>query len=370
MSQQLQPSRVLSPGHILKRELEAREWTQNDLATIMGRPSQTISEIVRGMKQITPETAIELADALGTSPDFWLSLETNYRLFLARKRNKTSDENPITRKSRLYNLVPVGELMKRGWIRQTNAINELEQEVCGFLRISTPEQSPQLTANFRCSEKLGPETNARIAWLQRVHNLVEQQQVSSFDLEDLRKALPNLIRFAEQAEQVKNIPQFLQELGVHIVFVPHISKTYIDGAAFFIKDNPVIAMSLRYDRIDAFWFTLMHELAHIVLEHEGLYLDELDDKDLQKEEAEIEANRQARDWIIEPTTLDNFVTQVEPNFSQKKIERFAMENKIHPGIVLGRLQHEGLVKYNKLRNLLVKVKPYLNSWIDVPFHSH
>ncbi|WP_337885589.1 HigA family addiction module antitoxin [Fischerella thermalis] len=65
---------------ILSRELEARGWTQKDLAEIMGRPVQTINEIIRGSKQITPETAIELSQALGTSPEFWTNLEAKYWL--------------------------------------------------------------------------------------------------------------------------------------------------------------------------------------------------------------------------------------------------------------------------------------------------
>lgn len=85
MSQTLIPARVTPPGGMLKRKLEARGWTQKDLVEIMGRPPQAISEIVRGAKQITPETAIELAEAFGTSAELWTNLEANYRLYLARK---------------------------------------------------------------------------------------------------------------------------------------------------------------------------------------------------------------------------------------------------------------------------------------------
>ena len=366
MSQLLQPARVVSPGHILKRELEVREWTQRDLAEITGRPPQTIGEIVRGTKQITPETAIELAEALETSPDFWINLEKNYRLFLTQKDRGQTNENRIARKSRLYTLAPVAELIKRGWIRQTENINDLELELCRFLHIESPDQTPQLATNFRCSTERGPETNARIAWLRRVETLVLQQQVASFDHARLREVLPNLTCLAKQVELVTLIPQFLRDLGVHIVFVPHLPNTFIDGAAFSIHDHPVIAMSLRYDRIDAFWFTLMHELAHIVLKHQGVYLDELEDKGLQSQEAEIEANNQARNWLIDPMALERFINQTRPYFSRKKIERFAEENSIHPGIVLGRLQYEGLIEYKNLRTLLVKVKPFLEAWIDVP----
>jgi addiction module HigA family antidote len=74
------PARAIAPRRILTRELEARGWTQKDLARIMGRPTQAINEIIKGAKQITPETALELAEAFGTSAELWTNLEAQYRL--------------------------------------------------------------------------------------------------------------------------------------------------------------------------------------------------------------------------------------------------------------------------------------------------
>ncbi|GAB1543628.1 HigA family addiction module antitoxin [Scytonema sp. NUACC21] len=90
MSQKLTPARVPTPGKILYRELEARGWTQKDLAEIMGCSVDTINKIIRGSKEITLETAIELSQALGTSPEFWTNLEAKYRLHVGRteKRSK------------------------------------------------------------------------------------------------------------------------------------------------------------------------------------------------------------------------------------------------------------------------------------------
>ncbi|MGH7213750.1 MAG: HigA family addiction module antitoxin [Tepidisphaeraceae bacterium] len=82
------PFHPVTPGSVLLRELEAREWTQRELASRIGRPVQAVNEIVRGRKQIVAETALELADALGTSAEFWMRLETNYRLDLARRRRR------------------------------------------------------------------------------------------------------------------------------------------------------------------------------------------------------------------------------------------------------------------------------------------
>ena len=82
------PAQPVSPGEILSAELEARGWSQKDLAEITGRPHQAINEIVKGTKQITPETAIEFAEAFGTSSDFWLNLESNCRLHIAEKQKR------------------------------------------------------------------------------------------------------------------------------------------------------------------------------------------------------------------------------------------------------------------------------------------
>jgi addiction module HigA family antidote len=91
MSRKLTPSRVPTPGKILNRELEARGWTQKDLAEIIGRPVQAINEIIRGTKQITPETALGLSQVLGTSPEFWTNLEAKYRLHLGGKEKQEEE---------------------------------------------------------------------------------------------------------------------------------------------------------------------------------------------------------------------------------------------------------------------------------------
>ena len=132
MGNNLKAARVSPPGRILKQELEARGWTQKDLANIMNRPPQVINEIIKGTKQITPETAIELSKAFGTSAKFWQNLEANYQLFLAKKQKDDSD---IQRRSRLYTIAPVAELIKRQWIKPTDSLDELEQEICSFLGI-------------------------------------------------------------------------------------------------------------------------------------------------------------------------------------------------------------------------------------------
>src|SRR5690242_4638440 len=115
MSNALQPARAVSPGEIIEMELEERGWSQRDLAEIMGRPPQAISEIVRGDKQITPETALELAEAFDTSAEVWTNLEASYRLQRARERYGGGVSGIATR-SKLYGLLPIADMVRRRWL--------------------------------------------------------------------------------------------------------------------------------------------------------------------------------------------------------------------------------------------------------------
>jgi HTH-type transcriptional regulator / antitoxin HigA len=118
----------------------------------------------------------------------------------------------------------------------------------------------------------------------------------------------------------------------------------------------VVALTLRYDRIDSFWFTLMHELGHIAAGHQGSYLDDLANLALTDEETE--ANRLAANWLIDPLALEGFVRK-HPQFSRKAIECFAHVQNRHPGIILGRLHNDHRVPHKNLRALLVKVSSIL-----------
>jgi len=361
MSASQRPARAVPPGRIIERELDARGWTQKDLAEIMGRPPQAINEIIRARKRITPETAHQLAEAFGTSPELWINLEAKYRLHLA---GEEQEDASIAQRSRIYSKVPVSELLRRSWIGAVESIGELERAVCAFLEIDSLDQEPQVVAAFRHTPTRQPELNAQIAWVQRVKHLARAQAPGVYDLTKLRAALPTLISHTAEAEDVAQVPALLLSLGVHFVVVPHLKHTYLDGAAFTLEGHPVVALTLRYDRIDSFWFTLLHELAHIVAGHEGIYLDNLDEQNGNG--TEDEANRLARDWLIDPDAFASFVRATQPYFSRAKISRFARDLGRHPGIVLGRLQYDGLVPYRNLRHLLVKVKPYLEIWLDDP----
>jgi HTH-type transcriptional regulator/antitoxin HigA len=365
------PARVVSPGRILSRELEARGWTQRDLATILGRPYQAINEIINGKKQITPDTARELAKAFDTSMDFWINLEANYRLFLAREEEK---EKEIELRSRIFTIAPVSELIKRGWISEFEDTGGLSNQICSFLGIQSPFDAPSVAVSLRHSAAHSPEEYAKIAWVKRVEQLARCQPIADFAADRLEKNISNITALSQAPELVADLPKLLRDLGVHFLIVPHLPSTYIDGAALLVEGHPVVATTLRYDRLDYFWFTVLHELAHILLGHpaqlDSLF-DQSQEKDTKEEHDSINheesrANDLALRWLLDPEELSDFIDQVAPYFSKAKVQAFADQHGRHPGIILGQLQHRGAVSYNYLRAMLVKVKPYLEDWIDVP----
>lgn len=354
MKKTLAPARVSPPGSILSRELAARNWTQKDLAQIIGRPEQTISAIAKGTKQITPETALELASAFGTSAEFWTNLESNYRLFLARSAQKN---NEIERRSKLFEFAPVAEMGKLGWINNVGvSIDSLEQQICTFFGVDLLEETPKSCISLRASAQKPPENTARLAWLKRVESIVLQQSLPAFNLVKFKDQIPNVIDLKADPASIAAIPQMLMDVGVHFVTVTHLQKTYLDGAAFWLQERPVIAMTLRYDRIDYFWFTLMHEIAHIWLGHEGYSLDDI--KNIEDNPIENEANQLAASWLVPQEPLANFVLEnITP--SKERITYFSNLHNVHPGIVVGQLQKAGKIPSQNHRKFLVKVNHYL-----------
>lgn len=358
---QLRPARPVAPGRILRRELEERGWTQQDLASIVDRPPQVINQIVRGKKQITPDTAIEFAQAFGTSAEFWTNLEAAYRLQLAAQQEPG---DAIARRSKLYAVAPVRELTKRGWVQDVADEDVLESNVLEFLDLKSFDEPLPQAANFRCSPARTSDQRGLYAWTRRVEILAAQQTTGAYDRSELEAGIPGILKLAQRPEQVSEAPRALLALGVRCVIVPRLERTYADGAALRASELPVVALTLRLDRLDNFWFTLMHELAHLVLGHEGSFIDETGDMAPSAKPLERQADRWASDRLVPARPYRAFLGERRSRFPLDAVTAFAESIGRHPGIVVGRLHHDSKLNYKYLRKTLVKVSPYLEGWVD------
>jgi HTH-type transcriptional regulator/antitoxin HigA len=354
------PARLVPPGDILRRELVARGWQGKDLAEIMGRPEQLVSQILTGKKQITEETALQLGEALGVDARFWINLETNYRLAVARR---ATDDEGITRRRRLRELVPCWrEVVRRGWLPNENDLENQERATRTLLGIESLEEEPTLALCRRHGLDDNPEKRGlQMIWAKRVESLARQRRVPAFSLAGTMSALDDLMKLAAREEHVAKVPRFLERQGIVFVIVPHLDKTRMEGAAWPQRPSPILALTIRYDRIDNFWFNLLHELGHIIHGHKGVILDTEEDM-MGAAREEQEANAFASK-LLHRARIKSLWERTRPSPTKKQVIELATELSLHPGIVAGQLRSiANDHKYH--RNLDAKVRHHLADWID------
>src|SRR5512146_1158303 len=170
------PAEVFSPGEYLSDELEARGWSQTDLAEILGRPAPVVNQIIKGKRSITPEIAKELGAALGTSAMLWLNLEAAYRLHHYEEPTPTR----IARHARLREKFPVSEMVRRRWIEPSDDPAVLEGQVLRFFGISQIEETPRLAHAAKRTGYPGTINGAQRAWLFRVKQLAQAIPVKPY----------------------------------------------------------------------------------------------------------------------------------------------------------------------------------------------
>lgn len=353
------PAEVFPPGEFLKEELEAREWTQTEFAEITGLNQRTISEIVSAKRSVTPETAIALGEALGTGAQFWMNLESAFQLSKVKVQ-----ENAIARRARLYEKFPVKDMIKRGWIQTSQSLDVLERQFMDFFKISTIDETPVIA--HAAKKSTYDESNVKqIAWLRRAERLAKAAPAEKFSPTKLEHALTELRACLEYTDAVRNVPAILAKAGVRLVILEAMAGSKIDGACFWLnKSSPVVVLSLRFDRIDNFWHTLMHELDHI--KHEEGQDDPIMDIDLWSEHpqsstppTEIRANEAAATFSVPEEEMTGFIARVNPLYTDEKIVGFARRIHVHPGIVVGQLQNRGQIKYAMHRKYLEKVRSFV-----------
>ncbi|MEW9624379.1 HigA family addiction module antitoxin [Rhodanobacter geophilus] len=353
---------IFPPGEFLRDELEARSWTQTELAEIIGRPVRLINEIIAGKKAITPETAIQLGDSLGTGPELWMNLESQYQLSKVRV-----PDGLIARRARLYERFPVREMIKRGWIEASKNIEVLEQQFLQFFGLQALDQTPEFSHAAKKTEAELPPSILQLAWLCRAQQIAnEMVGVQPYTEAGLRQALPRLSALLSAPEETRHVARILSECGVRLVIVEPIAGTKIDGACFWLSnDRPVVALSLRLDRIDNFWFVLRHELEHVLQCHgrdRGYILDqEIESTPAdQISEEELVANTEAAQFCVDAAEISGFVARVAPFFKEERVLLFAQRLQVHPGLVVGQLQRR-LGRYDLFRKYQVKVRQFVTS---------
>jgi HTH-type transcriptional regulator/antitoxin HigA len=346
------------PGKILRQKMEEVGWSTEELAKITGLSTSMVYSLIACKTNIGADTAKKLAAAFGNSATEWLKWDGLFRL--SQTETEVSD---IERMARLYQIAPIREMQKRGWISFSQNVAELESELKNFFCNAELEGDVPFPVALRRTDALPRLTINEKAWCFRARQLAAAIPIiTSFNPKRLDMAEKKLRQLAAYRKESGRVPRVLADYGIRFVIVEPIAGVRIDGAAFWLDTEPVIAMSLRHDRIDGFWFTLMHEFAHIrngdALSVDADMVDGVNGimLTLIEDEAERLANEAAAASLIPPEELDSFIRRVGPLYPKTRIIQFAHKVKIHPGIIVGQLQYRKEIGYFAVRDQLVKVR--------------
>lgn len=341
------PAEVFPPGEFLADELEARGWTQSEFAEIIRRPLKVVNEIIAAKKAITTDTAREFAAAFGTSPQYWLNLQTAYDLFQTAPASNT---NIISREAWLRDRFPIREMIKRGWIEPSPNFEVLENRVFDFYGISHENDNPSLMSHAAKRNYREDFSALQEAWLFRVRQLACAIQIGAYSQQKLQSSVARFELLMTEPEEIRRVPALLAECGVRFVIVEPIPNSKIDGVCFWLNEgaSPVIALALKWDFIDRFWFNLRHEIEH-VLRGDGkdrAVVEDFDGGTTKRDAAEDAANEAAADFCVPKKSMDDFVLRHDPLYSNVNLIGFSRLMKRHPGIVAGQLQRR--IKRNDL----------------------
>ncbi len=347
-----EPDYAIPPGETLRETLEALGMSQSDLALRTGRPTKTINEIAKGKATITPETALQFEHVLGIPASFWNNLQRNYEADLAQLAERRELERCLERLKRRT----VREIIKRGWVRSYEDQVQQLREVLAFLGVASPgrweEHLRSMRASFRMSAAREADPEALVFWLRKGEIEARRIECADYDATRFREALDTIrgLTRSEPSESWCALKAACTNVGVAVVLVGELPKTRVSGATRWIKNRPLIQLSLRYKRDDQMWFSFFHEAGHVLLHRKRpVYIDLVGDSHEESKE-ESEANQFAANTLIPPSRFRQF-TASRHRFSKESVMRFAQSLGIAPGIVVGRLQHEGLLPLTHLNGL-------------------
>lgn len=347
---------AVSPGAVLAEALEERHISQSELARRMGRPIKTINEIVNAKAALTPETAIQLELVLGMPASLWVNLEAAYRRHLA-EREALKDLVGYEEWAKSF---PLKDLAQHGFVEKEGPVERKVAQLLAFFGSGNPDAWQERwgapLAQYRASMSYEGSEYARAAWLRWGEILAERMEIDSFDsgrLKGIVARLRTLTRVSPFQAAIDEAREELRMTGVALVVVPEFAGTRLSGATRWLTHEiAVVQLSLRHKTDDHFWFSCMHEIGHVLDSPRRDFVDVVaaQPSDYEDFEAETRADAFARDALLEPDAFQAFVAR--GSFNASAIRLFAEERGVSPGIVVGRLQHDGFIpssRHNKLK---------------------
>ena len=351
---QYRPDHAVPPGWILEECLEVEGISRAEFARRCGRSPKLISEIISGKAPLEPETALQFEKVLGVDASIWLGIESNHRLHRARE----AEAGEAAAKAEWVKMFPVRELVKRGCFPRPASDVDAVSKLLAFFRVGSVEawnaRYGLTNVAYRHSPSFRSNEAALATWRRLGEIEAESQECEDYGESCFRhaiRAIRNLTR-EEITEALRQAERLCNEAGVALVLVKPLPKTALSGAAWWLSPRKaVIQLTARHKTNDHLWFSFFHEAAHVLLHSKkGVFVDEANGIGA---EIELEANDWASNTLIPQRALHRFVA-ASP-LGAPAVRAFAEEQGIAPGIVVGMLQHRGLIPWTHLNSLKVRL---------------
>jgi HTH-type transcriptional regulator/antitoxin HigA len=348
------PDWTMTPGEVLKAELDARGLTQVELAARTNLSTKHINQVIKGVASLSADTALRLERVLGISSSFWNTLEANYQDLRTRQKARANFSH-LTAWLRLF---PLAELFSRGVIDRADDDTTRIEKLLAFFRVADADAydkvwTEPVAAGFRRAQHAKVDPYATAVWLRLGEQAAEAQECAPYDAYEFEQLLPNLVPLTQMDdhEAFARLQKQCAAVGVAVEFVPEVKGSRATGMAKWVKpDKAMILLSGRYRFHDSFWFSFFHEAAHLLLHPKRRTVVHLDIDGDDSDGQETAADEYAASIIIPRTYQELLSSKITAAEARQAAQRIG----VHPGIVAGRLAHlhQEWRRYAKLRRKL------------------
>lgn len=350
-----EPDYAAPPGYLIQEHLDLLDISGRELARRCGRSAKLIAEIIAGKAPMEPDTALQLERVLETPASILLGMEANYRLHLARIKERIT----LARDIPWARAFPLTELNKRNLLALSPDAATQVREVLTFFGcasvVACRDRFDELlgAAAFRHSPSFESDQAALLAWL-RIgdHRAEAVADIEDFDRATFLKALRKIRGLTLQPPEqfLPTITRLCAAAGVVFVLERALPKVALSGVSRWLSPRrALIQLTARHLANDHFWFTFFHECAHLLLHsRKKIFLEGKDAKNLDAE-LEAQANDWASNFLIPSEALTRFITRF--TYQEPEVRDFAAEYQIAPGVVVGQLQHRKVLEYSQMNHL-------------------
>ncbi len=351
------PSMAFHPGVTLAEKLKEIDMSIKEFALRASKPEKTIHAVIKGESSVTSDMAVAFESVTRIPAHFWLNKQRNYDEYQARARKEAT----IAEACEWAKCFPYSQMVKLGWIEPVKTPQEKAKVLLSFFQMSSVKAwedyyiNQKLKIAFRISLAHTKDPHSVSAWLRQGELQAAEMKTPDYSEVKLKDLIPLLksVMIYQPSDFASKVRELCAEVGIKLVYTPCLQKAPVGGSTRWINGTPCIQISGRHKRYDIFWFTLFHEISHILLHgKKDIFLeDDCHTEDEQKKENE--ANQFSSHVLLSRADEDEIIRNGV--FTPDAIKEYADRFNTHPSVIVGRLQHHKVIPYTKNSDMLLPI---------------